>query len=262
VELRPGIPLALAPRFQSSLPWIDRVEINGGVEEEAGHFYPRRDWRRPRAAELALLLADREAPPVRLVNLPPHVRRAWWALGDLDGAAPGAGESSRAFVDGVTEFLHFKQMPLADRCRVDVVVSRPGQPSTRWDAVSGCPGGLAFNLAPGAARVERVDGVINLGDEATHLVLLNLTPAAMADMLGREPGDGPPDPGLLRRFFAACPEYPLIRVRLPAGDGVWLPTPGIVYDTCTLDQREVDVVLTVRAEMAGAREGCPRPARL
>jgi hypothetical protein len=93
-----------------------------------------------------------------------------------------------------------------------------------------------------------VDGVINLGDEPTHLVLLNLAPAAMAAMLGRPgPGENEVDPDLPRRFFAAFPDYPLIRVRLLAGDGLWLPPAGIVYDTCTLDQREVDVALTVRA---------------
>ena len=62
VELRQGIALGLAPRFQSRLAWIDRVEINGGVEVVGGHVYPRRDWRRPHDAELALLLADGEGP--------------------------------------------------------------------------------------------------------------------------------------------------------------------------------------------------------
>jgi hypothetical protein len=249
MELSRGIRLGLALRFHSALPWIDRVQINGGVEARAGRFYPRRDWRRPGAAELALLLAEGESPAAELINLPAHVRRAWWALADTEGAPAGAGY--RAFADGVIAFLRFKQIPLPARCRVDVVVSRPGQPSTRWDAGSDCPAGLALSLAGGAADFDRVDGVINLGDEATHLVLLNLAPPAMAAMLGRrDPGASEPDPDLPGRFFAAFPDYPLIRVRLPAGDGLWLPAAGIVYDTCTLDQREVDVALTVRAVAA------------
>ena len=47
------------------------------------------------------------------------------------------------------------------------------------------------------------------------------------------------------------PTYPLIRVRLEAGDGLWLPARGVVYDVCTLDKREVDVALTIHGEAGG-----------
>ena len=97
--------------------------------------------------------------------------------------------------------------------------------------------------------------VINLGDEPTHLVLLNLAPAAMASILGL-PGPIDPTlpagPDLLGRFFTTMPTYPLIRMRLEAGDGLWLPAHGVVYDVCTLDKREVDVALTIHGE-AGAK---------
>jgi hypothetical protein len=241
VELRPGISLGPAPRFQSALAWIDRLQINGGVEADAGAFYPRRDWRRPREAELALLLAPDDetgqlpGAHVGLVNLPPHLRRQWWALADAEDMPAGEGGPYRAFVDGVIEFLRFKQVPLPSRCRVDVTASRPGQPATRWGTASG----NAF---------DRVAGIINLGDEPTHLVLLNLGPAAMAEMLGHRGLTAPePGPDLLPRFFTALATYPLIRVRLEAGDGLWLPA-GIVHDVCTMDKREVDVTLTIRGE--------------
>ena len=146
------------------------------------------------------------------------------------------------------EFLRFKEVALPSPCRVDVKVSRPGEPSTRWDAASGSPGGLAFD-GEGKGAFDRLAGIINLGDEATHLVLLNLGPPAMAEMAGRS-GPSAPGPELLRRFFATAATYPLLRVRLEAGDGLWLPV-GIVYDGCTLDQREVDVALTIWAP-AGA----------
>ena len=274
MELCPGIPLGLAPRFQNRLGWIERVRINGGVETDAGHFYPRRDWRRARDEELELLLAEGEAPHgdaaapapgreteprdallacshVGLLNLPSHVRREWWAIAEGEDAPTGDAGRYRAFVDGVIEFLRFKQLPLPARCRVDVMVSRPGQTSTRWDPASGRPGGLGFNVETGSAAFDRVAGIINLGDEPTHLVLLNLAPAAMAGMLGRPwPAASIPGRDLLCRFFTARPTYPLLSVRLEAGDGLWLPT-GVVYDVCTLDKREVDVALTI----LGAAEG-------
>jgi hypothetical protein len=73
----------------------------------------------------------------------------------------------------------------------------------------------------------------------------------MAGMLGRPwPAASIPGRDLLCRFFTARPTYPLLSVRLEAGDGLWLPT-GVVYDVCTLDKREVDVALTI----LGAAEG-------
>jgi hypothetical protein len=180
-----------------------------------------------------------------LLNLPSHVRREWWAIAEGEDAPTGDAGRYRAFVDGVIEFLRFKQVALPSRCRVDVAVSRPGQPSTRWDAGSGCPGGLNFNRDTGSAAFDRVAGIINLGDEPTHLVLLNLAPSAMARMLGGPTGSAP-GPDLLRRFFTTRATYPLIRVRLEAGDGLWLPATGVVYDVCTLDKGEIDVALTIR----------------
>jgi hypothetical protein len=279
VQLHRGIPLGLVPRFQSRLAWIDRVQINGGVEVAGGHVYPRRDWRRLHDAELALLLADGEAAlssgaaPARshepkrweavlpcshvgLLNLPSHLRQEWWALAERGEALAGDGRRYRAFVEGVIEFLRFKRLPLPPRCRVDVVVSRPGEPSTRWDATSGCAGGLGFSVeqATHARALERAVAIINLGDEPTHLALLNLAPSVMASMLGLPwPVDPalPFGPDLLGRFFTTMPTYPLIRMRLEAGDGLWLPARGVVYDLCTLDKREVDVALTIHGEAAG-----------
>jgi hypothetical protein len=253
VRLRQGIALGLAPRFQSALAWSDRVQVNEGIETDAGHVYPRRHWRGASDDELRLLLAGGEsAAPVGLLNLPAHVRREWWALAEGGVGLPGGDGPYRAFVDRVLEFLRFKRLPLPDRCRVDVLVSRPGQPSTRWDPASGRPGGLTFGTEAGHSASHRVAGVINLGDEPTHRVLLNLTPSAMADMLERpRPPGSTPEPDLVGRFFAALPDYPLVRVRLEPGDGLWFADQGLVHDGWTLDKQEVDVALTIR--VAGAR---------
>ena len=260
VELRPGIPLGLAPRFQSRLAWIDRVQINGGVEVDAGHVLPASRLAPPHDAELELLLADGEAAARRrtsvartllpcshvgLLNLPSHLRREWWALAD-DGDRPaGDGEPYRAFVDGVIEFLRFKRLPLprpvSGRCR-----RQP--PRSTVDAM-GCrvrmPRRAGLQPRDRAARaIEPRGRIINLGDEPTHLVLLNLAPSAMAAMLGLAGADrsrAPGRPDLLRRFFttladvSADPRAPRGR-RWPVAAGR-----GVVYDVCTLDKREIDV---------------------
>jgi hypothetical protein len=92
-----------------------------------------------------------------------------------------------------------------------------------------------------------VVAAINLGDEASHIVLLNLPPAGMAGLVD-EAGAGPAPPlaDLTPRFFEARSTYPLVRIRLDPGEGLWFPTSGVVCDGWTREKRELDVVLTIR----------------
>ena len=254
MELRRGIPLAVAPRFQNRLAWIDRLQINGGVEVTGECIYPRGDWRPPGDADLALLLADGEAAAssgaagmlrerarrrdavlpgahAGLLKLPAHLRRQWWVLPDGGEKRAVDDHPYRAFVESVIEFLRFKLLPLPSRCRVDVVVSRPGQRATEWRAAAGWPRGLGESpeeMTHARASAPPV-AVINLGDEATHFVLLNLAPAAMAAMLGLPwPGDDAraASSELAGRFLATLPTYPLIRVRLEPARACGCPAMG------------------------------------
>lgn len=151
--------------------------------------------------------------------------------------------------------MRFKRVPLPGACRFDAIASRPDQPSTRLDSVTGEPAGLGFNIIPSTESepTSRVSGVINLGDEATRVVLLNLTPQAMGALLARQ---GWADDAavvsteLLVRFFAAAPTYPLVGIRLDPGDGLWLPDCGVVYDGDTRGKQDIDIVLTIRYDAA------------
>jgi hypothetical protein len=259
VELQRGVRLVVAPRFPGRLEWSDRLQINGGVDTVDGRFCPRRDWRPPDHADFDRLIggppsvepagaapkvasADAVLPPsdVGSFHLPSHLRRAWWALADSPDALAGDGRSYHAFARDAIEFL-----------RLEVAVRGPGEPPAGWLTPSGAAGASESgeNRPSPAGERERVVAVVNLGDEPTHLVLLNLAPAAMAALIG---APWPIDPArgacadLLGRFFTALPSYPLVRVRLEAGDGLWFPAHGLVHDVCTLDKREVDVALTLR----------------
>ena len=94
--------------------------------------------------------------------------------------------------------------------------------------------------------------MINLGDEATHLVLLNLPAKRLCALLAEE---GEPDPWslpsseLASRFFAARADYPLTRIRLEEGEGLWFPGADVVHDGWTGAKHDADVVLTIRGEM-------------
>jgi hypothetical protein len=82
---------------------------------------------------------------------------------------------------------------------------------------------------------------VNLGDERTSLVLLNLPPARLEERLG------PPAEGVVGRFLAACPGYPLVQLVLDPGEGAWLP-PGVVILERRPADRDVDVWLVLRGE--------------
>ena len=155
------------------------------------------------------------------------------------------------FVAGLIEFLRFKRLPLPEHCQFEVVATRPGQLSTRLDPTAGALAGLDFRCARAAEvhPARRLVAMINLGDEASHVVLLNLPPPAMAVMLaveGRTATAHPSAAALCAAFFASLPEYPLVQVRLDPGDGLWLPDGPVVCDGYTQEKREIDIVMNIQ----------------
>jgi hypothetical protein len=263
MHLEPGFALTVAPRFHLPGAWPDRLRVNSGVEARDGHFFPRADWRPPAPEEVALLTgegapaaADRFRPEaLSLFHVPGHLRRRWWDLAARQGNPGGIdAEGFQAFLRAVVEFCRFKGLPLLPACAFDVVVTAPGRESTRVDGAAGCLAGLGFDLpptcpVPPAEETPRPLGAVNLGDEATSLVLLNLPAARLQDRLGTAPGAAGVCPTLgelARRFLTSFPAYPLVRVLLRPGDGYWLPAGGVITDGYTVDKQEPDVLLLVR----------------
>src|SRR5262249_13650829 len=155
-----------------------------------------------------------------LFQLPHHLRSEWWqslgqATGVLgDGKLPGF----EMFLSRVSEFLAFKRLPIPDDARCDAVVSDPGQGFLRWGRESNRPGGLLGNLALWEARSWAEEhnwpglwGGINLGDEETSVVLINL-PCRQLNALLRCRFPDQPSPAmageLAERFLRACSDYP------------------------------------------------------
>ena len=264
MHLERGFALTIAPRFHLPGAWPDRLRINGGVEAPDGYFFPRADWRVPAPEELALLTGDDGAPAapdglrreaLSLFRLPEHLRRRWWDLAARqDNPAAIEVAAFQSFLRDVVAFCRFKGLPLLPTCAFDVVVTAPGRASTRVDTAAGCLAGLAFDLpptcsVPPAEGTPRPLGAVNLGDEATSLVFLNLPAARLQDRLRTAPGAPGACPTLgelAQRFLTSFPAYPLVRVLLRPGDGYWLPAGGVVTDGYTMDKQEPDVLLLVR----------------
>jgi len=282
VELQAGFSLGTAPRFAPRLGWPERLRLNGGIERAEARIHPRADWRPPSGAELALLVS--EGPPgsgpglpapaspgspaaatfdgehglrplrVGVLAIPGRLRQAWWRTAGSDPHGAQGHEEYQCFVAALLEFLRFKRLLLPARCEVEVMASRPGQPGTRLD-----PGGGLSGLRFGATGPQAADqraAAINLGDAATHLVLLNLHADAMRAHLvrgGEARAASLPLADLAARFFEEYPSYPLMRLRLDPGEGLWFPDAGIVYDGWTGAAEDIDVVLTIRGALEPAR---------
>jgi hypothetical protein len=252
----------VAPRFHLPIDWPQRLLLAAGVEREAEGFFPRFSWRSPDERERGLLVADTALLPAHqglagclcLFQLPRHLISAWGRLLERAGAAgEGRLEGFDAFVADVAEFLAFKDVPVPGGAAFDVLVSTPGLRSLHR---SGATPGLTFSLAAAApypvedaTRWPRLWGGINLGDEFTSLLFVNLPAADLLAELRRRCPDpfAPRTLGeLAHQFLTTCTDYPPVRLRIEPGEGFRLPAAAVLIDGCTLDKTEPDVLLLIR----------------
>src|SRR5262249_22103456 len=228
-----------------------------------GAHFPRGPWRPPTPDELALLVAktptslpgvlpllgeEGEPAPAALCDpvdticlfqIPAHLRGAWWDLLDTAAGSGGRIEGFDRFAAQVAEFLTFKRLPSPVSAQMEAIVTATGERSIRRDATTGRPAGLGPTIAPWTPwpvcgiPEARLWGAVNLGDEDTALVMLNLPLAARATELARHsPGEPAPTTvgELVRRFLQAFADYMPIRLRLGAGEGCRLPAGGLILD--------------------------------
>src|SRR5262245_30957428 len=260
----PGLRFSVAPRFHLTTDWAERLDVGTGVSETDGHFFPRGPWRRPTADELASLISGPEFDPeedsgtVALFQTPGHLRAAWWDLLDKSvEAGGGALPGFEGFVGRVAEFLRFKGMEVPSAVRMEAVVTAPGERSIRRDAQTGGPAGLGPSLAPWAGCdpsehvVPRLWAVVSLGDEDTRLVLIDPPIRELRAKLARQDPGGPPPltvGELVKRFLREQPDCRPVRLRLGPGEGILLPSGGLILDGDATDKQEPDVLLLISEE--------------
>jgi hypothetical protein len=261
--------LSVASRFSLEPNWPARLAVGTGVRETDNHFFPCGPWRPPSPDELALLISGPEenAEASCLFQIPGHLRSAWWDLLDRsveaqDAALPGFEE----FSGRIAEFLRFKNMDLPPRLRMEAVVTSAGRCSMRSDPETGTPAGLGPSLAPWAACASlqgsaqpRLWGLVNLGDEETHLVLILVSIQEMAadPACWRPDRPQPTTVGeLVGSFLREFRDDPPIRLRLAPGEGFRLPSGGLILDADATDKQEPDVLLLI-SEQVSASPGIP-----
>lgn len=260
-----GFTFAVAPHFEMPAEWQGRLLIGTGIEQCDGGSFPRGPWRSPDGAELSELVAGEASSDacddkVELFKLPAHLSALWWQLLERagDGFA-GAGQlpGYDAFLARVADFLAFKNLAIDGPANYDVVLSRPGQRSVRWDAAAGRALGLACTVAPQTPCMSlnpesscrpRLWGAINLGDEATSLVLIDLPRRAMDQILCRDLADRTPPVTFgefIEQFLRASPDVSPVRVILHPGEGLRLPCEPMLVDGFPQDKQEPDVLLLI-----------------
>ena len=250
--LQPGCRFVVAPHFHLPAEWARRLRVGTGVAEADGCFFPHSSWRPPTPDELPLLVRASDGPTtseeleasVCLFRLPGHLHSEWWKLleqaAEVLGDGPLAGFES--FAGRVGEFLAFKGLPIPEGARCDVVVSKPGQ----WSSLG--------TLSPFAERkATRLWGGINLGDEETSVVLINLFCWQLERELRRRFPDQPSPAAvgeLVGHFLRSCSDYPPVRLLLGPGEGYRLPQGGLILDGYGGDKQEPDVLLLISHQRA------------
>jgi hypothetical protein len=197
-----------------------------------------------------LLLTD----AVCLFQIPEHLRGAWWALLDASAEAGGPLQGFDEFAAQVSAFLAYKQLGATGSIQMEAIVTAAGARSIRRDPDTGEPSGLGSTIAPWSAWPQkgasdpRLYAVVNLGDEPTGVVLINLPPVSMAAELIRCAPDEPVPAtagALVERFLRVCPNYPPVRVRLGPGEGCRFPATGLILDGDPTRKAEPDVLLLI-----------------
>ncbi len=247
--------LTVAPRFRLRRGFVGRIDLNSGVEE-SDSFQPRDDWRSLSAQELSALLAEvpgigtgLPATHLGVLEIPERIRRAWWR----EAQKSRENEGFQGVFSSLIEFLRFKKLPFPELVHLEVAVNAPGLASTRAGS-SGARQGLAYRDRPavGKNRARQTLGLVNLGDEASFVVLLPLPPSTLAARLEAVGESGAralsPD-RLVNRYFEVFPREGLLRLRLEPGEGLWLSPRGVVHDGWTRGKGDLDVVLSLRTEV-------------
>ena len=275
-----ALPL-VAPRFHLDADW-PAVWLGAGWKTWR-KVLPPRAVAAAHADELALLvpatpagalpvLGENPAAPAQgrapddhicLFQIPEHLLAAWWSLIETGAESGGPIPGFDGFAAKVAEFLEFKRLGCSGAAQMEVLVTREGSRSIRIDPATGQPSGLGPTIAPWLSWpvaeqhvVPRLHAIVNLGDEETAVVFINLSPGGMATELSRRSEVARATVGeLVASFLKACPDYPPTRLRLAPGEGCRLPTHGLILDGDATGKQEPDVLLLVSEDGPSAEDG-------
>jgi hypothetical protein len=189
--------------------------------------------------------------------IPDHLRAVWWELAAKQVETLPAGlEGLEPFARAVADFAQFKGVPLPPQCAFEVTLTPPVDAATSTNTSTITAGGRGALLrlsraADADAASSREIARVNLGDERTSLIFLNLRSSRIAEMLADRPRSAESTTrvehgDVVRSFLSHFPAYPLVRLVLEPGEGVWLPDADVIYDDDRSGKSDMDVWLILR----------------
>jgi hypothetical protein len=258
----------------------ERLRLSCGtcpVAEAAGQAAPYRDdaivprgpWRRPSAADLALLRMDerewRRGADVAIVRVPDDAFLPFAELWDRQDLHGGADPDMMDSLIANDPLWSKRYAAIRDHLAVFCAEPPPQHALLRGLLRTAEPN--RSTLTTGDDRkleglhVDSWDGLpfrhrarsrnrisVNLGREPRYSLFVNLTLMDMFRHLGlRDPEDIYADFRALSlgsRFLRGCPEYPVVRLRVDPGEAYILPTDNMLHDASTEGTTHPDVTLT------------------
>jgi len=264
MQLETGYRFCMAPRFANGLAWNERLQVDDGMTRAEPGLPPERSWHPASESERSVLVAsetsaDAWRKDVCLFAIPEHLRAKWWQMAARQVEKLPAGlDGMEPFARAIADFAQFKGVPLPPQCAFEVTLTSPADPpgSTSAGAIEATTAGdvlqrsrRAGAVAPSAPVIARV----NLGDERTALIFLNLRGSRITEMVNdqresRKAAIATEEGDPVCSFLAHFPDYPLVRLFLDPGEGVWLPDADVIYADDRSGKQDIDVWLVLKDE--------------
>jgi len=255
MQLEPGYRFCLAPRFTSGLSWSQRLQINSGEARSGPLGTDNLAWHPASESQLNALVTS-ETPhdawrrDICLFAIPEHLRAKWWEMAARQiETLPSGLDGMEPFARAVAEFAQFKHVPLPRQCAFEVTLTSPHR-----DSIEEPSAAQVFRQAlvvEANGRCSPLVARVNLGDERTALLFLNLSRSHMTEMLnhqGRKAADTTETSDLVDAFLAEFPTYPLVRLSLDPGEGIWLPNSEVIYGVDRSGKSDLDAWLILKGE--------------
>jgi hypothetical protein len=236
--------MSVLPHFRPTL--LTRVELylNSGCERWEGCFRARHDWRSPSQEELEILTAplgnaaESQSDWIELLEIPGHLDKQWRAIARTLATDTGnASQEYERFVASLASFFRFKKVDV-ENCAFTVTAAEP--PHRSAFTRGGPPGGLKIGAAEESPLL-----VINLGNEPTALVILNLPIRRLRELVAARGATKEPSSRIPQQFMELFPEYPLVQIVLPVRHGVRFFPDAVVHDAYLAKRNDLDILLRI-----------------
>jgi hypothetical protein len=244
MQLESGIRISVLPHFRPTLLTRAELCLNSGFERRQSRFKARHDWRPPTEQERRILTApegdvpENQVDRIELLEIPGHLPKEWRPIAQkLATDTDSPSQENERFVAALASFFRFKKVHV-ENCSFTIVAAEPTHRSafTRL----GSPGGLKVGTVEESPLL-----AVNLGDEPTALVILNLPIRRIRELVASRGVPERPPIRITQQFLELFPEYPLVRLVLPTRQGVHFFPDAVVHDGCTAKKNDLDILLRI-----------------